>query len=139
MVRRLLVGVGEPQERRLVPGPPEELQAGGQRVAPRIAHRYRDRRCWRKAQPSPKVDDKLGVRLPVPLDTVNPAFLAATIATEDANFFTNPGVNPKGLARATWENFSPFAREDGLLQTVDRLRLREMGTSTRTNGNRDGR
>ena len=62
------------------------------------------------------VDDKQGIRLPISLRDVNPAFLAATIATEDANFFSNPGVNPRGLARAAWENFNPLADSGELLQ-----------------------
>ncbi|HEY7465755.1 MAG TPA: transglycosylase domain-containing protein, partial [Dehalococcoidia bacterium] len=50
------------------------------------------------------VDDRAGLRRPVPLENVAPAFLAATIATEDNSFFTNPGINLKGLIRAGWEN-----------------------------------
>lgn len=61
------------------------------------------------------VDNKAGVRTPVTLTDVNPAFLAATIATEDSTFYTNPGVNPKGLVRAAWENFNPF-EDQGILQ-----------------------
>ena len=37
------------------------------------------------------------------------AFLvAATVATEDPSFFGNPGVNFRGLARAAFENLTPF-------------------------------
>jgi membrane peptidoglycan carboxypeptidase len=50
------------------------------------------------------VDDRAGLRRPVPISDISPHFLAATIATEDNNFFTNPGVNIKGLVRAAWEN-----------------------------------
>jgi membrane peptidoglycan carboxypeptidase len=50
------------------------------------------------------VDDRAGLRRPVPIEEVAPAFLAATISTEDSSFFTNPGVNLKGLVRAAWEN-----------------------------------
>jgi len=50
------------------------------------------------------VDDRSGLRRPVKLEDVSPAFLAATIATEDNSFFTNPGVNIKGLIRAAWSN-----------------------------------
>jgi membrane peptidoglycan carboxypeptidase len=57
------------------------------------------------------VDDQAGIRLPVTLDQISPAMLAATIATEDSSFFTNPGVNPKGLVRAAWENFGPFLKK----------------------------
>ncbi|HWO72096.1 MAG TPA: biosynthetic peptidoglycan transglycosylase, partial [Dehalococcoidia bacterium] len=57
------------------------------------------------------VDDRAGLRRPIALQDVSEAFLAATIATEDDSFFTNPGVNWKGLARAAWEN-SPFSGAD---------------------------
>ena len=50
------------------------------------------------------VDDKSGLRRPVKIADVSPAFLAATIATEDNSFFTNPGINIPGLARAALEN-----------------------------------
>jgi membrane peptidoglycan carboxypeptidase len=61
------------------------------------------------------VDDRAGLRRPVALDDISHAFLAATISTEDDSFYTNPGVNIKGLLRATWENFSPFADTPGVL------------------------
>lgn len=54
------------------------------------------------------IDDEQGIRKPIPLSEVSPAFLAATIATEDANFFQNPGVNTRGLLRAARENIGPF-------------------------------
>jgi membrane peptidoglycan carboxypeptidase len=54
------------------------------------------------------VDPDAGLRHPVPLDQVSQSMIAATIATEDASFFSNPGVNFKGLARALWENVNPF-------------------------------
>ena len=56
------------------------------------------------------VDDREGLRTPVTLTETSAGFLAATIATEDESFFTNPGINIKGLGRAAWENFSPVAR-----------------------------
>jgi membrane peptidoglycan carboxypeptidase len=61
------------------------------------------------------VDDKSGLRRPVKLDAVANAFLAATIATEDDSFFTNPGINIKGLVRAAWEN-SPFSGAGSLFE-----------------------
>jgi hypothetical protein len=39
MVRVLFVGVGEPQQCLLVPGPAEKLETGRQRVAAGLAHR----------------------------------------------------------------------------------------------------
>ncbi|HEY7268779.1 MAG TPA: transglycosylase domain-containing protein, partial [Dehalococcoidia bacterium] len=61
------------------------------------------------------VDDKSGLRRPVKLDAVADAFLAATISTEDDSFFTNPGVNIKGLARAVSENL-PVIGGKGLFE-----------------------
>ncbi len=53
------------------------------------------------------VDDLSGLRRPVPLSEVSPWLIDATIATEDADFYTNPGVNVRGLIRAAYENFFP--------------------------------
>jgi membrane peptidoglycan carboxypeptidase len=58
------------------------------------------------------VDDTVGIRVPVDLDNVSQNYIAATIATEDSSFFSNPGVNPKGLARAAWENLNPISGEE---------------------------
>lgn len=33
-------------------------------------------------------------------------FLNATIAIEDASFYTNPGFDPRGISRALWANFT---------------------------------
>jgi len=55
------------------------------------------------------VDDRDGLRQPVKLDAISDTFLAATIATEDNSFFTNPGVSVQGLARAAVENVNPFS------------------------------
>jgi membrane peptidoglycan carboxypeptidase len=54
------------------------------------------------------VDPNQGLRDPVPLDQISPYVIAATVATEDASFYTNPGVNFNGLARAAWQNLLPF-------------------------------
>jgi membrane peptidoglycan carboxypeptidase len=61
------------------------------------------------------LDDEVGVRIPVTLDEVSPAFLAATIATEDASFFDNTGVNMRGLVRAASENLNILDGDDDLL------------------------
>ncbi len=42
----------------------------------------------------------------VPLQQISPNLINATVATEDANFWQNPGVNFKGLARAVYENLA---------------------------------
>lgn len=54
------------------------------------------------------VDEFGYIREPVPLERISPYMIAATIATEDASFYSNPGVNFRGLARAAVENLTPF-------------------------------
>ncbi|HEX5480892.1 MAG TPA: transglycosylase domain-containing protein, partial [Dehalococcoidia bacterium] len=49
------------------------------------------------------VDDRSGLRSPVKLQDVSPYLIAATISTEDYSFWSNPGVNIRGLARAGLE------------------------------------
>ena len=53
-------------------------------------------------------DDYGGLKNPVPLTEISPWLIAATVATEDASFYSNPGVNFRGLARAGIENLTPF-------------------------------
>jgi membrane peptidoglycan carboxypeptidase len=40
----------------------------------------------------------------VPLSDISPHLINATVSTEDANFWNNPGVNFRGLLRAAWDN-----------------------------------
>ncbi len=54
------------------------------------------------------VDPLGGLRNPKPLSEISPYLIAATVATEDASFFDNPGVNFRGLLRAAAENLTPF-------------------------------
>ncbi len=49
------------------------------------------------------VDDRSGLRSPVKLEDISPYLIAATISTEDASFWANPGVNTRGLIRAGLE------------------------------------
>ncbi|MCY4455844.1 MAG: transglycosylase domain-containing protein [Chloroflexi bacterium] len=58
------------------------------------------------------VDEYGGLRRPVPLDEISEWVIRATIATEDANFYENNGLNVRGLARAGVENLSPFGGSD---------------------------
>ncbi len=54
------------------------------------------------------VDPLSGLKNPVPLSEISPWLIYATISTEDASFYDNPGVNIKGLLRAAMENLTPF-------------------------------
>ncbi len=60
------------------------------------------------------VDEFGGLRRPVPIEDISDWLIAATIATEDASFYTNNGLNVRGLARAGVENFSPFGDSEFL-------------------------
>lgn len=54
------------------------------------------------------VDPLSGLKNPVPLSEISPWLIQATISTEDASFYDNPGVNVRGLLRAALENLTPF-------------------------------
>ena len=61
------------------------------------------------------LDEGSGLRNPVPLEDISLYLVAATIATEDSSFETNPGINYKGLAAAAWDNL-PLPGEAGFLE-----------------------
>jgi membrane peptidoglycan carboxypeptidase len=54
------------------------------------------------------VDPLSGLSNPVPLSEISPWLIQATVSTEDASFYDNPGVNVRGLFRAAMENLTPF-------------------------------
>jgi membrane peptidoglycan carboxypeptidase len=54
------------------------------------------------------IDPLGGLQDPVPLEEISQYMIDATISTEDASFYSNPGVNFKGLTRAVMENLTPF-------------------------------
>jgi membrane peptidoglycan carboxypeptidase len=81
--------------------PPErllsELPRGGARIYDRNGVRLYE-----------FVDEFGGLRRPVALADISEHLRRATIATEDASFYANNGLNTRGLMRAAYENFSPF-------------------------------
>jgi 1A family penicillin-binding protein len=50
------------------------------------------------------LDPHSGAHTPIPLDQVPEACVDATIATEDASFYRNPGVDGWAIVRALWIN-----------------------------------
>ncbi len=62
------------------------------------------------------LDDKSGLRQPVKIEDISAWLVYATVVREDSSFFTNPGVNYKGLASAAWSNLSPFGSTPGFLE-----------------------
>ncbi len=51
------------------------------------------------------LDPTAGRRTYVPLERVSPFMIAATVATEDKDFFSNPGFDPLAIVRAFGQNF----------------------------------
>jgi penicillin-binding protein 1C len=52
------------------------------------------------------VDEETGRRREVRLSEISPLIISATIAAEDATFYSNPGVEPVALLRAVYINYS---------------------------------
>ncbi len=50
------------------------------------------------------LDPQAGRRTYVPLSRISPYMVAATIATEDSAFYSNPGFDLFAIARAIWQN-----------------------------------
>jgi penicillin-binding protein 1C len=52
------------------------------------------------------LDPNAGRRTYVPLERISPYVIAATIATEDKEFYNHPGFDPFGILRAFWQNYT---------------------------------
>jgi hypothetical protein len=51
------------------------------------------------------LDPNAGRRTYIPLSEISPNLLAATIATEDKEYYSNPGFDPIAIVRALWQNY----------------------------------
>ena len=85
--------------------PPEELLA----TLPRGGARIYDRHGQLLYE---FVDEFGGLRRPVPLEDISEWVVLATVATEDASFWENNGLNIRGLIRAGIENLTPLGDSD---------------------------
>lgn len=52
------------------------------------------------------LDPNAGRRTYVPLDKISPYLIAATIATEDKDFYSHPGFDPLAIIRSIWQNYT---------------------------------
>jgi penicillin-binding protein 1C len=52
------------------------------------------------------IDPNAGRRTEVPLKRISPNLVAATLATEDREFYNHPGFDPVAIARAFWQNYT---------------------------------
>jgi membrane peptidoglycan carboxypeptidase len=81
--------------------PPEEVISEAS-IGQSIAYDRNGQKLYEYVDPYGRLRD------PVPLTEISPYMVAATVATEDSSFYSNPGVNFRGIARAAWENLTPF-------------------------------
>jgi penicillin-binding protein 1C len=51
------------------------------------------------------IDPNAGRRTYVPLSRISPYLVAATVATEDKDFYSHPGVDLAAIVRAFWQNY----------------------------------
>jgi len=67
------------------------------------------------------LDPSAGRRTYVPLDKISPALIAATIATEDKDFYRHPGFDPAAIVRALWENYRTNGQGGGASTITQQL------------------
>lgn len=72
-----------------------------------------------------------GQRTVVTLDQIPASVEAATVAVEDANFYTNPGVDIRGIARALWLNRQGTIMSGGSTITQQLARIVLLGPDER--------
>jgi 1A family penicillin-binding protein len=52
------------------------------------------------------IDPQAGRRTYIPLNEISPYLVAATVSTEDKDFYTHGGFDPLAIARAFWQNLT---------------------------------
>ena len=64
------------------------------------------------------LDPNAGRRTYISLDKISPYLVAATIATEDKDFYAHPGFDPIAILRALWKNLISGGEEGGGASTI---------------------
>src|SRR6266498_2545408 len=67
------------------------------------------------------LDPSAGRRTYVPLSQISPVLVAATIATEDKDFYTHPGFDPVAIIRALWQNYKSNGQSGGASTITQQL------------------
>ena len=67
------------------------------------------------------LDPNAGRRTYVPLDKISPNAVAATIATEDKDFYIHPGFDFWAIVRALWENYRTGGQGGGASTITQQL------------------
>lgn len=60
-------------------------------------------------------------RQPVALSDISPYLVKATVDIEDRRFFSHPGIDPRGLARAVYTDLKTMSREQGASTITQQL------------------
>ena len=72
------------------------------------------------------IDPNAGRRTYIKLDKISPYLIAATIATEDKEYYSHPGFDPLAILRALWQNYTAGGISSGastITQQLARLLL----------------
>ena len=67
------------------------------------------------------LDPNAGRRTYVTLDQISPALVAATIATEDKDFYSHPGFDPLAILQAIWANMTSNGNAGGASTITQQL------------------
>jgi len=67
------------------------------------------------------LDPNAGRRTYIPLSEISPNLLAATIATEDKEFYTHPGFDLFAMMRALWQNYQSGGTVSGASTITQQL------------------
>ena len=67
------------------------------------------------------LDPNAGRRTYVKLSQISPTLIAATIATEDKDFYNHPGFDPYAIVRAFWQNYSTDGNGGGASTITQQL------------------
>ena len=67
------------------------------------------------------LDPTAGRRNYIPLANISPNLVAATIATEDKEFYTNAGFDPIAIVRALWQNYVTSGQGGGASTITQQL------------------
>jgi len=67
------------------------------------------------------LDPNAGRRTYVTIDKISPSLIAATIATEDQDFYTHPGFDPAAIIRALWINYRTNGQGGGASTITQQL------------------
>jgi membrane peptidoglycan carboxypeptidase len=79
------------------------------------------------------IDPNAGRRTYVPINRISPYLIAATLATEDKNYYSHPGFDPTAIVRAFLQNYQAGGISSGASTITQQLaRLLLFGPTERT-------